>query len=180
MEPVVLDTGPMECHRNYLINCRGLAKYPFRFHGKTPNRAFVKEKKFILLGDLKFDLLSETISKSKHLVHIYNTYGLNTGYKLKKATRTTAETNTLTYYIVTNKKDNVADSGIIPCGISDHDLVYIIRHARLPKINKDPKIVTVTRNLNNDTLVKDLNELPFELIRASADNPLVKLEIYLF
>ena len=96
------------------------------------------------------------------------------------STRTTAETNTLTYYIVTNKKDNVADSGIIPCGIGDHDLGYIIRHATLPKIKKDPKIVTVrsTKNLNNDTLIKDLNELPFELIRASDDNPLVKLEIF--
>ena len=51
------------------------------------------------------------------------------------------ETNTLTYYIFTNKKDNIADSGIISCGISDHDLVYIIRYARLPKIKKDPKIV---------------------------------------
>ena len=123
--------------------------------------------------------MSETISKSKHLVHIYNTYGLT--QVIKEATRTTAETNTLTYYIVTNKKDNIADSGIIPCSISDHDLVYIIRHARLPKIKKDPKIVTVrsTKNLNNDTLIKDLNELPFELIRASADNNPVKLETFL-
>ena len=131
------------------------------------------------MGDLNCDLLSETISKSKHLVHIYNTYGLT--QVIKEATRTTAETNTLTYYIVTNKKDNVADSGIIPCGIGDHDLVYIIRHAWLPKIKTDPKIVTVrsTKNLNNDTLIKDLNELPFELIRASVDNPLVKLEIFL-
>ena len=63
----------------------------------------------------------------------------------------------------------------------DHDLVYIIRHARLPKIKKDQKIVTVrsTKSLNNDTLIKDLNELPFELVRASADNLLVKLEIFL-
>ena len=84
--------------------------------------------------------------------------------------------------MVTNKNDNIADSGIIPCGIGDHDLVYIIRHARLPKIKKDPKIVKVrsTKNLNNDTLIKDLiNELPFELIRASAENPLIKLEIFL-
>ena len=52
---------------------------------------------------------------------------------------------------------------------------------KLPKIKEDPKIVTVrsTKNLNNDTLIKDLNELPFELISASADNPLVKLEIFL-
>ena len=103
------------------------------------------------MGDLNCDLLPETISKSKHLVHISgsDTYGLT--QVLKEATRTTAETNTLT--VVTNKKDNVADSGIIPCGIGDHELVYIIRHARLPKIKKDPKIVTVrsTKNLNNDT-----------------------------
>ena len=58
---------------------------------------------------------------------------------IKEATRTAAETNTLTYYIVTNKKDNIADSGIIPCGISDHDLVYIIGRARLPKSKKDSK-----------------------------------------
>ena len=131
------------------------------------------------MGDLNCDLLPETISKSKHLVHIYNTYGLT--QVIKEATRTTAATNTFTYYIVTNKKDNVTDSGIIPCGIGDHDLAYIIRHATLPKIKKDAKIVTVrsTKNLNNDTLIKDLNELPFELIRVSADNPLVNLEIFL-
>ena len=111
--------------------------------------------------------------------NIYNTHGLT--QVTKEATRTTVESNTLTDYIVTNKKGNIADSGIIPCGISDHDFVYIIRHARLPKINKDPKIVTIrsTKNLNNDTLVKDPHELPFELIRASADNPLIKLEIFL-
>ena len=70
---------------------------------------------------------------------------------------------------------------LLLCGIGDHDLVYIIRHARLPKIEKDPKIVTVrsNKNLNNDTQIKDLNELPFELIRAPADSPLVKLEIFL-
>ena len=79
---------------------------------------------------------------------------------IKEATRTTAETNTLTYYIVTHKKDNIADSGIIPCGV------------RLPKIKKDPKIVTVrsTKNLNNDTLMKDLNELLFEMITQKSWN----------
>ena len=101
---------------------------------------------FILFGYLNCDLLSETISKSKHLVHIsgYNTYGLT--QVIKEETRTTAETNTLTYYSVTNKKDDIADSGIIPCGIGKHDLVYIIRHATLPKIKKDPKIVTVSKH----------------------------------
>ena len=77
-------------------------------------------------------------------------------------------------HIVTNKKDNIADCGTIPCGISDHEPVHVIKHARLPKIKKDPKIITVRSmtNLNNDTLIKDLNELPVELMRASAANEL--------
>ena len=87
----------------------------------------MKRKEFILLGDMNCDLLSETISTSKHLVHMYNTYGLT--QVIKEATRTTAETNTLTYHIVTKKKDNISDSGIIPCGISDYDLVCIIYQA---------------------------------------------------
>ena len=37
-------------------------------------------------------------------------------------------------HIVTNKPDKVADSGVIPCDISDHDLIYIIGHAKLPKM----------------------------------------------
>ena len=100
---------------------------------------------------------------------------------IKEATRTTAGTNTLNNYIVTNKKDNVADSGIIPCGIGDHDLVFIL--SGMPGFLKLKGFKNCYsqkhQNLNNDTLIKDLNELPFELIRASADNPLVKLEIFL-
>ena len=90
-------------------------------------------KEFIPKDDLNCDLLSGTASRTKHLVQIYNTYGLQ--QIIKEATRTTSDTQTLIDHIVTNKPDKVADSGVIPCGISDHDLIYIIRHAKLPKIN---------------------------------------------
>ena len=108
------------------------------------------------MGDLNCDLLSETIIKSSS--HIY-TYG----QVIKEATRTTAETNILTYYIVTNKKGNIADIGIILCGISDHDLVYIIRHATLPKIKKDPKI-----NMNDvcRLTVANMNKLVQDKIKT--------------
>ena len=59
--------------------------------------------------------------------------------------------------------------------------LFILRGLFHDIAKRDRKIVTVrsTKNLNNDTLIKDLNELSFELIRASADDPLVKLEIFL-
>ena len=101
---------------------------------------------FILMGDLNCDLLSGTASRTKHLVQIYKTYGLQ--QIIKEATRTTLDTQTLIDHIVTNKPDKVADSGVIPCGISDHDLIYIIRHAKLPKIKWKPRILTIRIHKN--------------------------------
>ena len=45
-------------------------------------------KEIILIGDLNCDLLSGTASGTKHLVQIYNTYGLQ--QIIKEATRTTS------------------------------------------------------------------------------------------
>ena len=78
-------------------------------------------KEFILMGDMNCNLLSGTASRTKHLVQIYNTYGLQ--HIIKEATRTTSDTQTLIDHIVTNKRAKVADSGVVPCGISDHDLI---------------------------------------------------------
>ena len=86
---------PMKCYRNYLINCRDLLNVQLDSTGKHH------------MGDLNCDLLSETISKSKHLVrliHITHAEYHGLTQVIKEATRTTAETNTLTYYIVTNKR----------------------------------------------------------------------------
>ena len=102
-------------------------------------------KELILMGDLNCDLLSGTASRTKHLVQIYNTYGLQ---QIIKATRTPSDTQTLIGHIVTNKQDKVADSGVIPCGISDHDVIYIIRHAKLPKITQKPRILTIRIHKN--------------------------------
>ena len=63
--------------------------------------------------------------------------------------------------IVTNKPDKVADSGVIPYGISDHDLIYIIRHAKLPNIKRKPMILTIRihKNLTESSPLDDLNGL---------------------
>ena len=77
-------------------------------------------------------MLSETISKTKHLVHIYNTHGLT--QVIKEATKTTAETNTLIDHMVTNKKDDIADSGIIPVALVIMTLFIL---SGIPKIKID-------------------------------------------
>ena len=129
-----------------------------------------EKKEFILMGDLNCNLMEDN-SKTKHLVQIYDTYGMT--QIIKDPTRTTSDTQTLIDHIVTNRPKNIAEGGVIPCGISDHDLIYIIRSARIPKIKKEPKVLTVRthKNLSEASLLDDLHNLPIELILESSSNP---------
>ena len=87
------------------------------------------------MADLNCNLLSGTASRTEHLVQINNTYGLQ--QIIKGATRTTSDIQTLLDHIVTNKPYKVTDSAVIPCSISDHDLIYIMRHAKPQKLSRN-------------------------------------------
>ena len=100
-----------------------------------------EKKEFILMGDLNCNLLMKDNSKTKHMVQIYDSYGMT--QIIKDPTRTTSDTQTLIDHIVTNRPKYSAEGGVIPCGISDHDFIYIIRYTRIPKIEKDPKVLIV-------------------------------------
>ena len=43
---------------------------------------------------------------------------------ITEPTRTTDNTKTLIDNAVTNRPSQILDSGVIPCGISDHDIIY--------------------------------------------------------
>ena len=51
---------------------------------------------------------------------------------IKDPTRTTATTKTIIDHIITNKSEFVSDSGVLSCGISDHDVVFLTKPMRLP------------------------------------------------
>ena len=43
---------------------------------------------------------------------------------IMEPTRTTDNIKTLIDHAVTNRPSQILDSGVIPCGISDHDIIY--------------------------------------------------------
>ena len=59
------------------------------------------------------------------------------------------------------------DSGVIPCGISDHDIIYILRNSRLAKIKKEPNVVNIRnfKRFSASDFVRELEGLPFDLIK---------------
>ena len=100
-----------------------------------------EKKEFILMGDLNCNLLMKDSSETKHIVQIGDTNGMT--QIIKDPTRTTSDMQTLIDHIVTNRPKNIAEGGVIPCGISDHDLIYITRYTRISKIIKEPKVLIV-------------------------------------
>ena len=92
---------------------------------------------------------------------------------IAKPTRVTSDTRTLIDHITTNRKDNVSESDVIPCGISDHDAVYMVRSTRLPKRKGTPKLITARtfKKFNSEPFLTDLRNIQFDQIKRIAKDP---------
>ena len=111
-------------------------------------------KEFFVSGD--FNLFDKTDNDTKHPKRIHSTYHCK--QIVKEPTRVIQDTRALIDHIVSNKTKHVSSCGIIPCGISDHDIVHAVRCLRLPEPNKISKTVTV-RKYNNFDITCFLNDL---------------------
>ena len=62
---------------------------------------------------------------------------------------------------------SVFDKGVIPCNISDHDAIFLVRSMRVPRIKKQPKIIKVRKfqKFDNESFLKDLAALNLNEIR---------------
>ena len=91
---------------------------------------------------------------------------------IKEPARTTSDTKTLIDHIIVNRTDMVLDSGVIPCGISDHDAIYITKNTRRPKLKFQTKTITVRnfKKFNLNEFLKELDSLPFNQIRLVSND----------
>ena len=110
----------------------------FSFIENMISKIDLEGKECILTGDFNCDLFKSRDNDTKHLKRIYGMYHFK--QLIAKPTRVTSDTRTLIDHIATNRPDNVSQSDVIPCGISDHDAVYSIRGMRLPKRKGTPKV----------------------------------------
>ena len=83
---------------------------------------------------------------------------------IKSPTHTAATTKTVIDNIITNRPASVSKSGLLSCGISDHDAVFMIKHMRLPKLEAPPKQLNV-RNYKKFAFKEDMINAPFDEIK---------------
>ena len=116
----------------------------------------------IIMGDTNCNFMDKSNSDTKNLLKIMNTYNLK--QVINDYTRVTGTTKTCIDHIMTNRPDCVFKSGVINCGISDHDSVYMIKNLRVPTPKLPPRTLSV-RNFKKFDLKsfrKELMEVPFD------------------
>ena len=130
-----------------------------------------ENKECIVAGDFNCDLLKPDQNNPEHIKRIYKTYGFR--QFIEKPTRTTSDSKTPIDHIASNRPECVSESGVSTCGISDHDIVYLIRSMRVPRIKKEPKTITVRKckRFDEKAHLSDLNKLQFDKIRNLTEDP---------
>ena len=102
---------------------------------------------------------------------IYNTLG----YKqvIESATGTTTDTMTLIDHLATTKPESISGKGVIPCGISDHDAIFLIRSMKLSRVKKSPLVRKVRKfkKFDNDSFLKELSMVDFNEIKNVKSDP---------
>ena len=125
-----------------------------------------------MMGDMNCIKLAKALDNTtKYIKRIYDAFVLT--LLIKEPTRTTSDTQALIDHAITNRSDLISGSGVILCGISDHDVIYIIRIAVLPKIKSDPQILNVRNFKRFDTsnFTKDLVNLPLDISSKIDEDP---------
>jgi hypothetical protein len=100
----------------------------------------LENKELLLMGDLNCD-----VSKFPPDAHTRRLQFLSCVYQLEQLinepTRVTRTSATLIDLIFTNKKENIAKSGVIHLGISDHSLIFAVRKFFTPKSRQNVRYV---------------------------------------
>ena len=127
----------------------------------------LEKRESILIGDTNCDFLKPT-NYTAHLKRLIKTYSLT--QLIKEPTRTTHTTQTIIDHIITNRPERVYESGVIPCGTSDHDLIFMTKKIRSPKSKFAPRIINIRNQKRFDLRAFQhdiLNNIPFDEIKAT-------------
>ena len=124
-----------------------------------------ENKESIIIGDTNCDLLTPSYNHTKRLKTLMNNFGLT--QIIKEPTRITVSTQTLIDHIIINRSEFILHSGVIRCGISDHDSIYMVKRLRIPKLKAKPKILNVRnyKQFNLATFQEDIKQIPFDQIK---------------
>ena len=123
-------------------------------------------KEAIIMVDTNCDFLDSSNNDTKNLKRVLSSHNLT--QIVIEHTRITGISETLIGHVITNNRDMVHGSGVISCEISDHDIVFIERNVRAPKMKAPPKVLNVRnfKRFDNDSFRDDIQTIPMDQTRS--------------
>ena len=127
-----------------------------------------ENKQLIILGDMNCDY-SKNLPEShtQKLQFISCTYQLE--QLILEPTRVTNTSATLIDLLFTNDTRNIAQSGVIHIGLSDHSLIYVVRKFSIPKRRQVIKQVRNLKHFSEKDFISDLQNIPWHEIESLKD-----------
>ena len=126
-------------------------------------RMYAKRKEILFIGDFNTDMHTgkdNPQGPSQELSSFCDQLCLTNA--IHNPTRVTKSSKSLLDVILVSHPERYATSGNLHLGISDHDLVYIVRKQKLPK----PKARTIEfrslKNLDQAAFISDLKNIPWD------------------
>ncbi len=120
----------------------------------------LEDKETIFLGDFNVDLIKHE-TNLKYLHEVYQFEQL-----ISEPTRVVKNISTLIDHIYTTRSEMNRESGVIPLGLSDHHMVYMIRKYKHPKTNHKHTEINYRsyKSFNAEAFQQDLQQVPWSIL----------------
>ena len=129
----------------------------------------LENKELILLGDLNCDTSkSPPDANTRKLEFLLTLYQFD--QLINEPTRVTKASATLIDLLITNKKQNIAKSGVIHLGLSDHSLIFATRKHSAFNSRQNVRYTRNFKKFNTTDFLYDLSQIPWENV-ALHDDP---------
>ena len=116
-----------------------------RFENVVSQVKLMNDYPVLLSGDFNINMLDVHKKEVKELQNTLAHFCLD--QVIDKPTRTTATSVTLIDLIITDRKNIIVESGVLPCtNISDYDSTYAVLKIKLPKYEPRFKYIRAQRN----------------------------------
>ena len=124
---------------------------------------YAKRHEILFIGDFNMDMLTgkdNPQGPNQELIGFCDQLCLTN--VIRNPTRVTNSSKSLLDVILVSHPDRYATSGNLHLGISDHDLIFIVRKQKLPKPKARIIEFRSIKNLDNEAFISDLKSIPWD------------------
>ena len=123
-----------------------------------------------ILGDINCNWLDMNPDcHTKRLIELCELY--NVSQMITEPTRVTPHSETLLDLCMTTTPEKISQCGVIRCGISDHDIVSMVRKLNHFRINRHRTVQKRCLNhFNQEHFIMDLKNVPWDNIQNASPN----------